>query len=149
MKAMYDSRADSIDAYLRAFAYAKRQAGLVFGIGPEATGLDLMDYSSTMRAMLPKLIRSYALDAVEAPHSAAVMPGDAAQFLSRIGGAELLIRPAVGIGNDVRLNGDGVSGAALWAEERYVHVCAFTALRTSRPGDFRTRISRPARRRAQ
>jgi hypothetical protein len=149
MKAIYDSRADSIDAYLRAFVWAERQAGLIFGSGPEAMGLDLMDHPCTMQAMLPKLVRSYALDAVEAPHAAAVPPGDAAPFLSRIARAEALIRPAVGIGDDVRLNGHGVSGAALWAEERYVHVCAFTAHVTSRRGEFRTRMSRPARRRAQ
>ena len=149
MKAIYDSRADSIDAYLRAFAWAERQVGLIFGIGPEAMGLDLMDHPCTMQAMLSKLVRSYALDAVEAPHTAAVTPGDAAQFLSWIGRAEPLIRPAVGIGEDIRFEGDGVSGAALWAEGRYVHVCAFTAHGTSRRGEFHTRMSRPARRRTQ
>ena len=36
------------------------------------------------------------------------------------------MRPAVGIGEDVRLTGQGISGAVRCAEERYVHLCAFT-----------------------
>jgi hypothetical protein len=149
MKAIFDSRADSIDAYLRAFAWAERQAGVIFGIGLKAMGLDLMDNPCTMRAMLPKLVRSYALDAVEAPHSAPVTPADADQFLSRIGRADPLIRPAVGIGEDVRLTGEGISGAALWAEQRYVHVCAFSTRGADRQSEFHARMSRPTRRRTQ
>lgn len=108
MNAMYDSRAVSLDAYLRAFAWAEHQAGVVFAIGQQTMGLDLMDHPHTMRAMLPKLVRSYALDAVEAPHSVAATAAQAAQFLDRIGKSEPLIRPAVGIGEDVRLTGEGV-----------------------------------------
>lgn len=149
MKAIYDSRAVSLDAYLRAFAWAEHQAGVVFAIGSQTMGLDLMDHPHTMRAMLPKLVRSYALDAVEAPHSAAATAAEAAQFLAHVGKSKPLIQPAVGLGEDVRLTGEGVSGAALWAEQRYVHLCAFTTSGTSGPGGFHTRISRPARRRAQ
>ena len=71
-----------------------------------------------MRAMLPKLVRSYALDAIEAPHAAAATPSAAAEFLHRVGKAEPLVRPAVGIGEDVRLTGEDIAGAALWAEQQ-------------------------------
>jgi hypothetical protein len=145
MKAMYDSRVGSIDAYLRAFVWAERQAGLIFAIGPEAMGLDLMDHPYAMRAMLPKLVRSYALDAIEAPHAAAATPSAAAEFLHRVGKAEPLVRPAVGIGEDVRLIGERISGAALWAEQRYVHLCAFTTNGTATPADsIRASAGQPA-----
>lgn len=148
MKAMYDSRVEDIDAYLSAFVWSERQVGLIFAIGKGDMGLDLMDHPYAMRAILPKLLRSYALDAVEVPDSAAATAGAAVSFLHRVDKAESLLRPAVGIGEDVRLTGEGISGAALWAESRYVHVCAFTTPETGRRGEFRTRISRPARRRA-
>jgi hypothetical protein len=148
MNAIFDSRAVSIDAYLRAFVWAERQAGLIFSMGPEAMGLDLMDHPDAMRAILPKLVRSYALDAVEAPRSAAATRAAAAAFLQRIGRAKPLIRPAVGIGEDVRLTGEDISGAALWVEQQYVHVCAFTVNGAGRSGAFRTRVSRPTARRA-
>ncbi len=149
MNAIYDSKAVPLDVYQGAFAWAEHQVGVVFAFGSATMGLDLMDHPYTMRTMLPKLVRSYALDAVEAPHSPAAAPGAAAEFLARVGKSEPLIRPAVGMGEDVRLTGDGVSGAALRSEQRYIHLCAFTTNGTSGPGEFRMSISRPTRRRAQ
>ena len=149
MNVMYDSMAVSIDTYLRAFVWAERQAGVIFAIGKETMGLDLMDHPYTMRTMLPKLVRSYALDAVEAPDSAAVTTAGATKFLHRIGEAKPLIRPAVGIGEELRLTGKGIAGAALWAEPRYVHLCAFTTHGNGTPATFHTRMSRPTRRRTQ
>jgi hypothetical protein len=146
MNAIYGSRANSLGAYTRAFAWAEGQAGVAFAIG-EAMGLDLMDHPHTLRAMFPKLLRSYALDALEAPHSAAVTTSQMAGFVARIGKAECLLRLAVGIGEDVRVTGEGISGAALWAEERYVHLCAFTVNANSGSRQFHTHISRPTRRR--
>ena len=112
-------------------------------------GLDLMDHPRAMRAMLPKLVRSYALDAIEAAKAAPATTDAAKEFIRRIGMAEPLTRPAVGIGEDVRLNGDGISGAALWAEQRFVHVCAFSTCGGASQGEFHTHMSRPTRRRAQ
>jgi hypothetical protein len=149
MKAIYDGRGAAIDAYLRAFVWTERQAGLIFSIGSEDMGLDLMDHPDTMRAMLPKLVRSYTLDAIEAPQAAPATTNAAKEFIYRIAGAEPLTRPAVGVGEDVRLNGDGISGAALWAEQRFIHVCAFSTRGGAGQGEFHTHMSRPTRRRAQ
>jgi hypothetical protein len=149
MKAIYDSRSSAIDEYVRAFDWVPLQAGLIFALGPDNIGLDLMDHPHAMRAMLPKLVRSYALDALEAPHLAPATIAAATEFILRIGRAEALKRPAVGIGEDVRLTGNGISGASLWAEERHIHVCAFTTPGAPGNGEFRTRMSRPARRRVQ
>jgi hypothetical protein len=149
MKAIYDARGGAIDEYLRAFVRTEGQAGLIFSIGSEDMGLDLMDHPHAMSAMLPKLVRSYALDAIEAPHSAPATTDAAKEFIRRIGEAEPLTRPAVGIGEDVRLSGDGISGAALWAEQRYVHICAFSTRGGARHGEFHTHMSRPTRRRTQ
>jgi hypothetical protein len=149
MKAIYDARAGAIDAYLRDFVWMERQAGVIFSIGSEDMGLDLMDHPHAMRAMLPKLVRSYALDAIEAPSSAPATTDAAKEFIRRVAGAEPLTRPAVGIGEDVRLNGDGISGAALWSVRRYVHICAFSTRNGGRHGEFHTHMSRPTRRRTQ
>jgi hypothetical protein len=148
MNAMYNSKAVPLDAYLRAFAWTEEQAGMAFAIGTEAMGLDLMDHPYTLRAMFPKLLRSYALDALEALNSPAASDSQINDFLARIGRTECLVRPAVGIGEDLRFTGKGISGAALWAE-RYIHVCAFTVNGTGGSRQFRTRISQPTRRRRE
>jgi hypothetical protein len=147
MSAMYDNHAVSIDAYLRAFAWAERQAGVLFAIGPQTMGVDLLDHSETMRKAFPKLLRSYALDAVEAPRLAPASPAAATAFLACVRGAMPMTQPAVGMGKDIRLTGDGISGAALWAERRYIHLCAFTTNGSGAPAGLQTRIRRPARRR--
>jgi hypothetical protein len=53
------------EEYVRAFDCAPLQAGLVFAIDGRAVGLDLFDYPHTLRRLFPKLLRSYALDALE------------------------------------------------------------------------------------
>jgi hypothetical protein len=123
MNAIYDSRAVSLDAYLRAFAWTEGQTGVAFAVD-KAMGLDLMDHPHALRGMFPKLIRSYALDPVGTPSSPAVSDGQMGNFLGRIGKTSCVVRPAICIGKDVRLTGEGVSGRGLWAGERYVHLCA-------------------------
>ncbi|MDR3701076.1 MAG: hypothetical protein P4L56_15620 [Candidatus Sulfopaludibacter sp.] len=149
MAAMYDSHAVSIDAYLHAFTWAEHQAGVLFAVGPQALGVDLLDRPETMRKAFPKFLRSYALDAVETPRSAPLGMSEATAFLAHVGGATPMTQPAIGMGKDVRLTGGGISGAALWAEQRYIHLCAFTTDGNGSPAGLQTRISRPRRRRAE
>ncbi len=146
MSAIYDSHAVSIEAYLRAFAWTEGQAGMLFAIGTQTLGLDLLDAAGAMRALFSKLLRSYALDAIETPRAEPAPRAAAQQFLARLAAAQAMAEPAVGLGKDVRLSGDGVSGGALWAGDRYVHVCAFTTDGSGQPAGARTRISRPSRR---
>ncbi len=110
-------------------------------------GLDLVDHPQAFRAMFPKLVRSYALDALRAPDSAAISAGEMTDFLVRIEKTDCVVRTAIGLGEDLRLTGEGLSGAGLWAEGRYVHLCAFTVNKNGGSRQFRTRISRPTRRR--
>jgi len=151
--AMSQQERDELDWLKRAKegSISQRDAAQKMGVSDRwvRTLLKRMDHPYTMRTMLPKLARSYALDAVEAPNAPAAATSGVAEFLARVGKSEPLIRPAVGMGEDVRLTGEGVSGAALRSEQRYIHLCAFTTNGASGPVGFRTSISRPARRRAR
>ena len=149
MQAIYDSKAVQIDAYVRAFTWADCQAGVIFGTGSQTIGLDLLDHPQTMRSLLPKLVRSYALDAMEAPNAAKLGRSGATEFLEQVATAQSLIRPAIGMGEDWRITGDRISGAALWAERRCVHLCAFTTDDKPEHQEFHTRMTRPARRRSR
>lgn len=122
---------------------------LIFAMGPKTMGLDLVDHPDTMRALFSKLVRSYALDAVEMPNAVAATTVEAAEFLHRIGRAKLVAGPAVGMGEEVRLTGKGIAGAALWAEHRYVHLYAFTSNGNGASPEFHTRVTRPTRRRTR
>jgi len=150
MGAIYERHSLTLEQYTRAFPWQERQAGVAFAIGGTPFGLDLLDHPKTMQAVLPRLIRSYALDALELPQMQ-TDPCSAEhfqEFISKASEAPAFTRPAVGLGKDVRFQANGVTGAALWAEERYVHVCAFRSdENTQQSPRWGARFSRPSRRR--
>jgi hypothetical protein len=149
MAAIYERHTISVEEYVRNFAWLESQAGVAFAFSGRLAGLDLLDHPLTMRKLFPKLVRSYALDALDAPAEKtepATRP-DVSNWLEQLMTAQSFSQPGVGLGKDVRLNGHSVSGAALWALERYIHVCAFAVNGHSSPPDFQTRFSRPTRRR--
>jgi hypothetical protein len=145
MNAMYEKAAVPVEEYLRAFHWMEGQAGVAFGMGGQMVGLDLFDHPATMQRMFPKLLRSYALDALDegAAEAAAEMNG----LLSQLALAPVFAEPAVGLGKDLRIQGLGLVGAGLWVETRYVHMAAFRV--DGGHGGIKTRMARPSRRRGE
>ena len=102
----------------------------MFAIDGRIVGFDLFDCADTLRKLFPKLIRSYALDALDASlgkETEAKIPSaaDAAEFLEGVTRAKLETFPAIGEGEDLRLSSGGLTGAALATKERVVHLSAF------------------------
>ena len=150
MSDIFESHTSSLEEFARAFTWQEGQCGVAFAIGGRILGLEIFDRPEVMRRFFQKLLRSYALDALDAG-STADEPGSVEAvhaLVTQIGTAQSFAEQALGLGKDVRFNGVGISGAALWAQERYVHVCAFAqhAKSSDQPG-FWTRISRPSHRR--
>ena len=122
----------------------------VFAIDGRAVGLDLFDHSHTLQRLFLKLVRSYALDAIET--AAAAVPRRTGNvsikgILEGIAAATLFTQPAVGLGQDVRISARPMSGGALWAADRYIHICAFAMSAADAHGTVRTPIRRPTQRR--
>ena len=148
MADMYERFAGTVDEYVEGLPAGEGQVGAVFAIGADIVGMDLFDAGSTLRSLLPKLVRSYALDAIEAaPPTTQPGPGAATAFLSAVGAAETRSFPAVGLGEDLRLQGGGVSGAALLADARVVHLCSFRRATPGAPAAGTTMRRASARRR--
>ena len=93
----------------------------------EVIGLDLFDCARTLSALLPKLVESAAWDAIDAGEESAQGDGQLAaeRFLDAIARAEVERFQAIGDGEDLRLRDQAVTGGALGAEGRVVHLCAF------------------------
>jgi hypothetical protein len=129
MSEMYERCDDSLGAFLTAFPALERQVGAVFLVNGRVAGLELFDAASTWRKLSPKLLRSYALDAIdqEQQTSAAVSPMTGAALIDAIVASKASVFPAVGEGEDVRLAGAGLNGAAVVARGRAIHVSAFPA----------------------
>jgi len=100
----YDRNAISLEEYTRTFAYQAGQCGVAFAVAGDSIGLDLFDHLDTMRHYFSKLIRSYALDALDADAADATKSGESevSEFLKRVASAQSFAEPAVGLGKDVR-----------------------------------------------
>lgn len=112
--------------YCAAVKPLRGQCGAAFAIGENLVGLDVFDRRDTFADVLPKLVRSAALDALGQP--AAKPPARQAikRFLDRIAAAKCLAFAGVGgNGENVRLISDCLSGFALAHNGRLVHLSAF------------------------
>jgi ARG/rhodanese/phosphatase superfamily protein len=129
MSAVFEKLHIPLDQFVAAFPPVDRQIGGVVFINGREAGLELFDAASTWRTLAPKLVRSYAMDAVDRrdvrmrrrrPHAVET-------FMTAVAVAPASVFPAIGQGVDVRITGTGVAGAALVAGDRVIHLSAFPA----------------------
>lgn len=143
MHAIYEKRLTDVEEFVRAMPLREGQTGAAFLIGGRPAGLDVFDHPRIMERNRARLIRSYALDAL-AQQRAAMFESRAAgtaekrtgngesppetvrRWLTGLADGQVIIEPAIGMGQDVRLLNDKLTAAALWAQERFVHFCAFS-----------------------
>jgi hypothetical protein len=128
MADIYVDRATQLDAYVRAFRPVPAQRGAVVAIGSKVVGVELFDSSTAFSRYIDKLVRAYALDAIERnvdESPAAPLERDARAFLDLVWATHADRFKALGEGEDIRLTGQGIAGGALAAGGRLVHLAAF------------------------
>ena len=134
MSDIFEGLGTTIEEYAHPFEAQPDQVGAVFIIGRRAVGLDAFDAPATLRTYLPKLLRGYALDALDAergrPDRVTWADGAGAlalaeRFLEALAGCGAQAYPGVGLGQDLRIRGDGITGAGLEVDGSMVHLGAF------------------------
>ena len=127
MDAMYDTYAGRLDDFVNGTSAADGQVGALFAIDGRVVGLDLFDHAETLKKLLPKIVRGYALDAIDVDVPKTVSPKfrEVRSFLNDCAAAPAERFEADGEGEDLRLTGRNVTGAALVADGRIVHLFAF------------------------
>ena len=108
-------------------SWTEGQAGAVFALSGRLIGLDLFGHADTMRELLPKIVRSYALDAVEERGDAEreIPVSTVEDFITEVAGARVETFAALGLGRDLRLSSPGLTGGGLAWDERLIHLSAF------------------------
>ena len=123
----FEENRAGLDDYVRNLPLVEGQVGAVFALGGRVSSLELFDSAETLAKMWPKLVRSWALDALSLanrPHD--VQPVDAARaLLDEVAAARVTEHEALGLGKDLRFEGSGLSGGALVQDDRLVHLCVF------------------------
>ncbi len=141
MSEIFERHAKALDDYVREVEAAPDQLGAIFAVAGGNCGLDLFDRHATLAAFLPRLVRSYGVDALErrAERDGAAPASAARDFLDRLRAGSFDDHPAVGLGRDVGIVSERAIGGALVVDETAVHLTGFSNPRTGR-GD-RTRGS--------
>jgi hypothetical protein len=128
MSAIFEMNQKKLNDFVSGMPINDNQVGAIFSIGGAVVGLDAFDSARTFAKAAPKLMRSYAVDALENDTDAdAKKPADEAvqSFLNGISAADASRFKAVGLGDDLRFKGLHLTGAALELSDQIVHVVAF------------------------
>jgi hypothetical protein len=136
---VFEAHEGDLGALRDAFPLQPGQSGAMLCLG----GLVCLDYLSRPEAfarLYPKLLEGYLLDAIETLDGKP--SGDPNAFLAALASTPRSRGPSAGLGEDVRLHGDGVVGSGLELDGELVQLCAFS----SETGGVRTRIARPSTR---
>lgn len=136
MTDIYEKLDKELDSYVDGYSAKDGQVGFVTLIDGRVVGCDLFCSPPVLAKACRKLLRGYALDAVEQlrcgdgkkkkkqakPEDMPVMAGE---FIRRISEAKRDAFKSVGEGQDVRFESKGLNGFALVAGDKVVHMAAF------------------------
>jgi hypothetical protein len=136
MSDIYEQRKQSMTGFVGAFSHSPQQVGAMFGIDGAIAGVDLFDDPGTLSKLLSKLVRSYALDAIETTEEEdkPTEVEEAQRFLAILAAVQTQEFPAVGRGTDYRLKDQMVSGGALVDKGHVIHLGAFPYVSESSGG---------------
>ena len=130
LSGLFAQHANFAEACVEGLRPVPDQVGAIFLIAGRVVAMEVFDRTPALRRYLPKIVRGLALDALgrwdEQPAVASADAVRAAEtFVMAASGPSTHVVPSPGIGVDVRLSAEGLSGAALVADSLVVHLVAF------------------------
>ena len=126
MAALFESRHGDFRDYADAIPTFEGQIGAAYAIGETLLGIDVFDSDATFRKLAPKLLTSYALDAMEVERPGASPDTRAVKaFVQSVRAAAYQPSTRVGVGEMVRLSAGDLVGAAPQVDGCCVHLAAF------------------------
>ena len=127
MHDLFEARTRDLERYTGAFRTEPRQRGAVVAVDGKVVGLELFDSSVAFARYFEKLVRSYAMDAIETSNGKHLAPSgeEVRRFLDSLTSASAERFAALGEGEDIRLSGAGIEGGALAADGRLVHLAGY------------------------
>jgi hypothetical protein len=127
MSEIFERHGPALDQFVEKLSTLPGQMGALFAIGESEFGLDLFNRSDVFAHFFPKLVRSYAIDAIDSPRSAGPPVKSAARgFLNRLREGVFDAHPASALGHDVGIVARGAIAGALVVDGNTLHLAAFS-----------------------
>jgi hypothetical protein len=140
---VYEAKGADLDGYLNNSHVGDGQKGILVFIDGRPAGLDFVSSDRAFAALFPKLVKSYAMEAMlvserrksgrgkgeaDKARKTDAQPGaDAArEFLKRAAACEEKKYESVGLGWSYRFSAPGVVGSALAVDEKLIHMAFFS-----------------------
>ncbi|HCS47830.1 MAG TPA: hypothetical protein DIW61_06080 [Candidatus Aminicenantes bacterium] len=142
MKDTFVQKMAELDEYLKAFRYIPTQKGLLVFFGGEPVGFDFVSKDRAFELLHPKLLKSYAMEAVLEEKKSEAEPdrNRAEAFLKEAADCEEKKYESVGRGHDFRYESKTMVGSALAVDDKVVHMAFFRVGEADKTGQIaRTR----------
>lgn len=149
MHDVFENRRGHLRELTGAISRHDGQTGMLVAIAGQITVLDWVSRDVVFADLHGRLVQGYALDALEHAEAAAVEPSDAEGFLSLALDNQPARTPGVGLGQDLRFEGNGAEGAGLEVQGELVQLTAFASGgdASTRSAASAGRVRRPSQRR--
>jgi hypothetical protein len=140
MRDVYEAKGADLDGYLKSFRLAGGQKGILVFVDGQPAGLDFVSRDAAFAMLFPKLIKSYAMEAMlvterrkrgrgkGGAEKAPAKPSadEAREFLRKAAACEEKKYESIGLGWSYRYAGPGVVGSALAFNDKVVHMAFFS-----------------------
>jgi hypothetical protein len=136
MRDVYASRESDLKGYLDAFQYVPRQKGIFVMVNGAVTGFDAISLESAYEIIHPKLVKSYAMDALLSRSDKNGEPSidKARSFIGEAAQCEEKKFKSIGHGWDHRFEGKDLVGSSLVHQEKVIHLAFFKMDQEERMG---------------
>lgn len=138
MKDIYEQKMNELNEYLKAFRFVSGQKGLLVFIAGEAVGFDFLSKEKALEAVFPKMIKSYAMEAVLEDKKDETKPErqKAEEFLKEAAACEEKKYESIGKGHDYRYEGKAIVGSALAVDDKVIHMAFFHVSESDKTGEM-------------
>lgn len=128
MDEIFAKRHDQLQRFATKYTPVEHQVGAIFALHGRECGIELFDASSTWAHFVPRLVRSWAVDAIDEEMTEMASSSSEVKVLDVLRTGAWASSPSLGLGSDVRLSTTEVTGASLVVGGEVVHLAAFVGL---------------------
>jgi len=135
---VFEDHEETLNRYVQRLDCVEGQVGAVFSVKGQLAGMEYFDRVDTCRLLMPKIIRSYALDAIDPGYQGSkhLGIGSPTEVINLVTGSGYSSHKAVGEGEDLRFDSTpNIAGGALFARDRIVHLCVFVSAEEQQAGN--------------